>query len=450
MNYNNQIQNERGLLASIMVSDDNSIYDNATTLGISEDCFMQSIHRKIFEAMKTLSTKGRPLNEIEVASVLQKEEGIFERINDICASVETSLHWKTFATFLIKEKQCREIKRAYELFAENPDDLEYDENLAKLETAIMQVNRRISDFPDTDQILNESFEDLKRRIRDRGNIGIRTGFSFLDSLHIQKGNLAVLGGRPATGKTALMLNIVANILKQDSPTPILIFSLEMTTSELVSRLISIISGVSASSLNSGLILASDRAKIENAYAFLMEKSKLFHIVDKADMDYLQMLSITRRFKHRYNIGLIFVDYLQLLKPVSKKTSREQEVSEVSRSLKMIAKDLDCAVFALAQLNRETEKENRPPRASDLRESGSIEQDADYIMILSRIMETTRINSSGNEEKAITYNVPDNVNIDKPIIKVHLLKNRHGSIDETDLVFNKAITKFEEYDEREYI
>lgn len=442
MNYN-QIQNEQGLLASIMVSDDNSIYDSAITLGISEDCFLEPIHKKIFEAMKTLSTKNRPLDEVEVASILQSEKGICEKVNDICACVETALHWKTFATFLIKEKQRRDIKRAYELFTENPDNLEYDENLAKLETAILQVNRRISDFPDTVQILNESFEDLKRRIRDRGNIGIRTGFQFLDSLNIQNGNMAVLGGRPATGKTALMLNIVANILKQDSPTPTLIFSLEMTRGELVSRLISSISGVSASNLRNGVILASDRAKIESAYAFLMEKSKLFHIVDKADMNYLQMLSITRKFKHRYNIGLVFVDYLQLLKPVSKKTSREQEVAEVSRSLKEIAKDLDCAVFALAQLNRETEKENRPPRPSDLRESGSIEQDADYIMILSRVIETTHINSSGNEDKITTYNVPDNINFDKPTIKVHLLKNRHGSVNATDLVFNKALTKFEE-------
>lgn len=99
----NQFDNERGLLASIMASDDNSIYDSAITLGISEDCFLTPIHRKIFEAMKTLSTKNRPLDEVEVASALQNEEGIFERINDICASVETSLHWKTFAIFLIRE-----------------------------------------------------------------------------------------------------------------------------------------------------------------------------------------------------------------------------------------------------------------------------------------------------------------------------------------------------------
>lgn len=443
MNYGNQIQNERGLLASIMVSDDNSVYDNATTLGISEDCFLESIHRKIFEAMKTLSAKNKPLNEVEVASVLQNEEGIFKKIDDICASVETSLHWKTFATFLIKEKQRRDIKRAYELFTENPDNLDHDENLAKLENSIFQVNGKISDFPNTVQILNESLEELKRRIDNRGNIGIRTGFQFLDSLHIQNGNMAVLGGRPATGKTALMLNIVANILKQDRPTPILIFSLEMTRSELVSRLISLISGVSASSLRNGIIPATDIPKIEGAFFFLTKKSKLFHIVDKANMDYLQMLSWARKFKQRYGIGLIFVDYLQLLKPASRKTSREQEVSEVSRSLKEIAKDLDCAVFALAQLNRETEKENRPPRPSDLRESGSIEQDADYIMILSRVIETTHINSSGNEEKITTYNVPDNINFDKPTIKVHLLKNRHGSVNATDLVFNKALTKFEE-------
>ena len=431
----NHFDNERGLLASIMVSDDNSVYDNATTLGISEDCFLEPIHKKIFEAMKTLSTKGRPLNEVEVASALQNEEGIFERINDICASVETSLHWKTFATFLIKEKQRREIKRAYELFAENPDNLEHGENLAKLETAIMQVNRRISDFPDTDQILNESLEDLKRRIRDRGDIGIRTGFSVLDSLHIQKGNLAVLGGRPATGKTALMLNIVANILKQDKPTPMLIFSLEMTREELVSRLISLISGVSASGLRNGVILATDKAKIENAYAFLRGKSKLFHIIDKAGMNYLQMLSYARKYKHKYGIGLIFVDYLQLIKPVSKKSIREQEVAEVSRSLKEIAKDLECSVIALVQLNRETEKENRPPRASDIRESGSIEQDADYIIMLSRVIEDAR---------TTTYNIPDSSSIAKPTIKVHIVKNRHGSVDEDDLIFNKELTKFEIY------
>ena len=442
MNYN-QIQNEQGLLASIMASDDNSVYDSAITLGISEDCFLEPIHRKIFEAMKTLSTKNRPLDEVEVASILQSEKGICEKVNDIRACVETALHWKTFATFLINEKQRREIKRAYYLFAENPDNLEHDENLAKFEDSIFQVNGKISDFPDTAQILNESFEDLKRRIRDKGNIGIRTGFQFLDSLHIQNGNMAVLGGRPATGKTALMLNIVANILKQDSPTPTLIFSLEMTRSELVSRLISSISGVSASNLRNGVILATDKAKIENAYAFLMEKSKLFHIVDKADMNYLQMLSWARKYKQRYDIGLICVDYLQLLKPVSKKSIREQEVAEVSRNLKAIAKDLECSVIALAQLNRETEKENRPPRASDIRESGSIEQDADYIIMLSRVVKDTRT-IAGREEKITTYNIPDSASISKPIIKVHIVKNRHGSVGEDDLIFNKELTKFEIY------
>ena len=439
----NQFDNERGLLASIMASDDNSIYDSAITLGISEDCFLTPIHRKIFEAMKTLSTKNRPLDEVEVASILQSEEGICEKVNDIRASVETSLHWKTYAIFLRNEEQRREIKRAYELFAENPDNLEHGENLAKLETAIMQVNRRISDFPDTDQILNESLEDLKRRIRDRGDIGIRTGFSVLDSLHIQKGNLAVLGGRPATGKTALMLNIVANILKQDKPTPMLIFSLEMTREELVSRLISLISGVSASGLRNGVILATDKAKIENAYAFLRGKSKLFHIIDKAGMNYLQMLSYARKYKHKYGIGLIFVDYLQLIKPVSKKSIREQEVAEVSRSLKEIAKDLECSVIALVQLNRETEKENRPPRASDIRESGSIEQDADYIIMLSRVVKGTRT-IAGREEKITTYNIPDSASISKPIIKVHIVKNRHGSVGEDDFIFNKELTKFEIY------
>ncbi|MFR6034171.1 MAG: DnaB-like helicase C-terminal domain-containing protein [Bacilli bacterium] len=127
----------------------------------------------------------------------------------------------------------------------------------------------------------------------------------------------------------------------------------------------------------------------------MEKSKLFHIVDKADMNYLQMLSYARKYKHKYGIGLIFVDYLQLIKPVSKKSIREQEVAEVSRSLKEIAKDLECSVIALVQLNRETEKENRPPRASDIRESGSIEQDADYIIMLSRVVKDTR---QSQEEK----------------------------------------------------
>ena len=443
MNYNNQIQNERGLLASIMVSDDNSIYDNAITLGISEECFLEPFHRRIFDAMKTLSAKGKLLNAVEIADILQHEEEIFTKLSDICLSVETPLHWNTFASFLIKERQCREIKKAYYLFTENPDNLEHGENLAKLENSIFQVNGKISDFPDTAQILNDSFEELKRRIGNRGNIGIRTGFQFLDSLNIQNGNLAVLGGRPATGKTALVLNIVANILKQDNPTPTLIFSLEMTRGELISRLISLISGISASNLRSGIIPAADISKIENAYAYLMERKNLFHIIDKADMNYLQMLSWARKFKQRYGIGLIFVDYLQLLKPVSRKTSREQEVSEVSRSLKEIAKDLDCAVIALAQLNRETEKENRPPRPSDLRESGSIEQDVDYIMSLSRVIEITRINNSGTEEKITTYNVPDNINIDKPIIKVHLLKNRHGSVNATDLIFNKALTKFEE-------
>ena len=219
----------------------------------------------------------------------------------------------------------------------------------------------------------------------------------------------------------------------------------MTRDELVSRLISLISGISASRLRNGIIPSSEKDKIKGAYSYLMERRNLFHIIDKADMNYVQMLSYARKFKQRYNIGLVCVDYLQLLKPLSRKMSREQEVAEVSRSLKAIAKDLDCAVLALAQLNRETEKENRPPRPSDLRESGSIEQDADYIMILSRVLEETRINNAGEEEKITTYNIPDSESMRTPIIKVNILKNRHGSVGEANLMFKKELTKFETCD-----
>lgn len=443
--YTNNFYNERGLLASIMLSDDNSIYDNAIMLGVSGDCFLSAIHRKIFETMNALSEKNKPLSPVEISNALPRESGIYKKLADICTCVQTTLHWSAFATALIKEKQRREIKQAYELFMENPDNLSHGENLAQLETAILQVNRKISDFPDTAQILNESLEDLKNRINNGGNVGIRTGFPFLDSLHIQKGNMVVLGGRPATGKTALMLNIVSNILKQPQPTPTLIFSIEMTRDELVSRLISLISGISASRLRNGIIPSSEKHKIKDAYSYLMERRNLFHIIDKADMNYVQMLSYARKFKQRYNIGLVCVDYLQLLKPLSRKVSREQEVAEVSRSLKAIAKDLDCAVLALAQLNRETEKENRPPRPSDLRESGSIEQDADYIMILSRVLEETRINNVGEEEKITTYNIPDSESMRTPIIKVNILKNRHGSVGEANLMFKKELTKFETCD-----
>lgn len=438
-------QNEKGLLASIMLADDSSIYDEAITLGITGECFTSSLYRKIFETMGVLAEKNIPISAVELANALPNEPQAHKKLAEICGCVETITHWKAFATAIIVEKQRRDVKRAYELFVENPNNLDHGENLATLETAILTVNRKVSDFPDTAQILNESLEELKKRIASGGRVGIKTGFSFLDALNMQTGNLAVLGGRPATGKTALMLNIVANILAQPKPTPMLIFSLEMTRGELISRLISLIGRVWASALRCGRMTVGDAKKAEQAYAYLMDRRTLFHIIDKADLNYMQMLSYARKFKQRYNIGMVCVDYLQLLKPISRKTSREQEVAEVSRSLKVIAKDLDCVVLALAQLNRQTEQENRPPRASDLRESGAIEQDADYIMILSRVMEEMRINERGEEEKITVYNVPDTETAQSPIIKVNILKNRHGQVGEKNLRFNRQLTKFEEAD-----
>jgi replicative DNA helicase len=248
---------------------------------------------------------------------------------------------------------------------------------------------------------------------------------------LHENEMIVIAGRPGTGKTSIALNIVENALFLNPPVPTLVFSLEMLSKQLYMRMIAARARIDQYMLGEGRL---ERGRMEDIMTAVKElKGSPLWIDDTEGLSILEMRAKARRLNQQLQqsgskLGLIVVDYLQLLKGSDPSKPREQEVAEISRGMKSMAKELKVPVIVLAQLNREADKDNyRPPRPSDLRESGSIEQDADSIILLSR-----------------RKNTDDAIASDRWVIRVDVAKNRHGSTGDSDLLFNRSYTRYENY------
>ncbi|QPJ58477.1 hypothetical protein E5P55_00620 [Candidatus Pinguicoccus supinus] len=259
------------------------------------------------------------------------------------------------------------------------------------------------------------------------NLGIMTGFQDLDRLlySIQGGDLCIVAARPGLGKTSFSLNIIENVVLKNSNIGILFFSLEMTSEQLLTRLLCTISKLNLHSIREGIL---DKLKFKILCKNINKLKKINLWVD--DSSYLNILDIKSKIKkfHSSNdLGLVIIDYIQLVDNINSRLNREQQISHVSRTLKNIAKEFRIPIIALSQLNRESEKIERDPKLSDLRESGSIEQDADSVIIIT--------------------NYVKNFNFKNPHLNVRQLfvaKNRNGPTGTATLIFNNSITKFENH------
>jgi replicative DNA helicase len=401
---------------------------------LKEDDFYREAHRRIFSAILHLYEHSEPVDLITLSEVLKTRGdldavGGVEYLNSLVNGVPTAANISYYAK-IIKEKAIlrKLINRATEIVSQSYSNSgDVDEFIDQAERTIFEISEdrvRPSFYPIKD-LIKSSFKTIERLYEKRQLItGVPTGFQRLDELTsgLQPADLIIIAGRPSMGKTAFALNIAQHASVR-ATTPAAIFSLEMSKEQLALRMLCSEAKVDAHRLRGGFLSEADWPKLTRAAGSLSE-APLF-IDDTPGLSALEMRAKARRLKIEHNLGLVIVDYLQLMRGRASADSREQEISDISRSLKALAKELSIPVIALSQLNRRVEERgDKRPQLSDLRESGAIEQDADVILFLYR--DEVYNKSEENRGKA----------------EIIIGKQRNGPTDKVDLAFLDKYTRFE--------
>jgi replicative DNA helicase len=434
------IEAEQSLLGCLLI-DKESIIKIADTL--HGDDFYRDSHQKIFEAALQLFEHHDPIDILSVGNRLE-EQGVLPRVGgraylvELSNRVPTSAHVVHYGEIVQKKATLRRLlQAASEITAigfEEDEDVEMSIDAA--ERALFNVSEKYNKntFVSIRSVLHDAFDRIDELHRDRGKLrGVSTGFRELDSLlaGLQKSDLVILAARPSVGKTSLALDIARQI-GVEAKIPVGVFSLEMSKEQLVDRMICAQANVDLWKLRTGRLSDQDDdfPRIGHALGELSE-APIF-IDDSAALNVMQLRTKARRLKTEHGLGLIIVDYLQLMEGRSRKGSdnRVQEVSEISRGLKQIAKELNVPVLALAQLSRAVEL-NKPaiPRLSHLRDSGSIEQDADVVLFIYR-----KAADRGFRTEDIP---PEEINI----AEIHIAKHRNGPTGMIRLFFEKKRASF---------
>lgn len=357
--------------------------------------FYDNRHEIIYGAMFSLYERHRPVDLLTLSDELNKKSqlelvGGSTYLTELTNYVPTAAHAEAYADMIIQKAMRRRLIKASSDIA----TLGYDEekNIQELletaEAELFSVSDAGTkqDLVSLEQILTESFDRIEELHRDRGKLrGVKTGYRDIDNMTagLQKSDLLILAARPAMGKSTFALNLAYNIATKEKQA-VLVFSLEMSKEQLVDRMLAEAAGVDAWNIRTGNLSDDDFEKLSNAMGEMAE-APIF-IDDTPGMTVLEMRTKARREAHNQPLGLIVIDYLQLMQGSGRSGSdnRVQEVSEISRGLKLIARELNVPVLALSQLSRSVESRNpQIPQLADLRESGSIEQDADIVMFIYR-------------------------------------------------------------------
>ena len=410
---------------------------------IHADAFYSEKHRIIYRAMLSLWQKNEPIDVESVRSALSDQKqlepvGGVMYLAELAAEVPAASNARHYANQVQKKSMLRNLIDAGEYVAELGYDEgeELEEVLDKAEKKIYEVTATptLSKFTPLRESLTEAWARLEHLQEHKDEMrGIRTGFKELDNLlaGFQKSDLIILAARPSMGKTALALDI-ARQTAVHYQTPVGIFSLEMSAQQLVDRMVAAEARVNSWNLRTGRISdKEDFARIHDAYDRLSQ-APIF-IDDQPGNNILKMRAVARRLKREQGLGLLVVDYLQLMMPTNTRASDNlvQQVTEISRSLKNLARELDVPVLALSQLSRAVEQRRGKPRLSDLRDSGSIEQDADVVMFIHR------------DDKM-------NENSERPnIAEILIEKHRNGPIGKVEFYFDDKRTTFNSIDKSDF-
>ncbi len=429
----NDIEAEQAVLGSMLI--DRDAVTSAMEI-LKKDDFYREDNKAIFEAMVNLYNRPEPIDIITVKDELQsigkfEVVGGLEYLADLPEKVPTTANVDRYIKIVEEKSALRSlIKTSNELitlgYDETQDVNALMDQAEKKVFDLMQDRNQTGFYPIKD-VLVDSFAQLERLYNEKQGItGVPSGFAELDmkTAGFHDSELIILAARPAMGKTALALNIATNVAVR-SNTPVLIFSLEMSKEQLVNRILCSEAMIDSNKLRTGRIEENDWVKIVDVLDPLSESE--IYIDDTAGISITEIRAKARKLKLEKNIGLIVIDYLQLIQGSGSRRigSREQEISEISRSLKILAKELNVPVIALSQLSRAAEQRNdHRPMLSDLRESGSIEQDADIVMFLYR-------DDYYNDESE-----------KKNIAEVIIAKNRSGSAGIAELLWMSNYTKFD--------
>lgn len=428
----NSPEAERGVLGCILLSPATCLPE-AVQL-VKPECFYDLRNRSIFESMLKLSEKPTPIDTILLCQELKNTNmlegcGGYAYVATLPDSVPSSANLSYYARVVVEKYVLRElIQASTEVIGRLYDhEGDVDNVLDSVESRIMSVraNLRRGEITDIRDSVREVINDVELQNSEAHKlIGLPSGFSDLDQITggFRNGDFIIIAARPSLGKTSLAMNM-ADHIAIDLRIPVGIFSLEMTRKQLVSRMMSSRSRVNLTHTRGRELYERESPRIVGASGKVAGAP--IYIDDTGGLSILELRSRARLMKQKHGVRVILVDYLQLATSTQRRArdSREQEVSDVSMGMKSLAKELDLPIIALAQLNRDIEKDkNRKPRLSDLRSSGSLEQDADVVAFL--------------------YNASDDTYSD--VIPVNLLvaKHRNGPLGEVHFTFLKDITRFE--------
>lgn len=408
---------------------------------LSPEDFYREAHKKIYNSMLELFDKNEPIDLITITEHL-KDKGELEDVgglsylSNLATVVPTSANIRYHAKLVREKALLRSLLRACTEIVtkvyEEPEDAE--EMLDYAEKLIFEISERrtTTNFFHMKDVVKHTFKIIESMYEKKALItGIPSGFKDLDELTsgFQPGDLIIIGGRPGMGKTAFSLNIAQHV-GVELGEPVAFFSLEMSKEQIAMRLLSSLAMVNASALRKGFISKRDWERLTDSAVRLSESP--IYIDDSSQLSVLEIRAKARRLKmEKGRLSLIIIDYLQLMKSRSSYDRREQEISEISRSLKAMAKELKVPVIALSQLNRSVEKTtDRRPTLANLRESGAIEQDADVIIFLYRD-EVYNKKNPANKGKA----------------EVIVAKQRNGPTDTVYLTFLSDYTRFLDFTDK---
>ena len=439
----NSVDSEQSVLGGLLLHNDS--WDSVVNI-LGSDDFYQTSHRIIYDAIVTLLEHDKPADILTVKEQVIKshdEESIggFTYLAQIAENTPSVSNIEAYAKHVRELSIYRQLTKIGKELADtafNPKDIEVNDLLDLSERKIFEIAEQVSRNKQEITNVKDIIKDVVNRVHEmqelKGYKGAETGFSEFDKLTsgLQNGDLIIIAGRPSMGKTALSMNIVEHVAIHNS-TPVAVFSLEMPTEQLVIRMISSFGRIDSSKLRDGDMSEIDWNSFNHAVRAFEENTIL--IDETPSITPTEIRAKCRRLKRRYpDLGLIMVDYLQLMTVHGKSENRVQEISEISRSLKSLAKEINVPVIALSQLNRGVESraktgKGRIPQMADLRESGSIEQDADIIGFIYR-------DEVYHDD---TYTNPEEVGK----ADLRIAKHRNGATGNIKLAFVGQYSRFED-------
>jgi len=434
------IDMERALLGALMLNQ-SAMYEVADVVGV--DSFYAGKHRVVFDAMLTLHSKGEPIDLVTISGKLKERKQLQEvggaaYLSDLVSAAASPGSARHYAQAVQSKYVLRSLIDAANTIGELgfEEDRDIEQILDEAQQAVFAVTQAptLRSFKELKEQLGSAMERIEQLQKHAGTLrGIPTGFTQLDNMlaGLQKSDLIILAARPSMGKTALALDIARQTATKHQ-TPVGIFSLEMSSDQLVDRMLSAQAGVNSWKLRTGKIKSDDDfSRLQDALGVLSEAP--IYIDDKPSMSVLSMRSVARRLKMEKGLQLIIVDYLQLITPTNFRQTDNlvQQTTEISRGLKAMARELEVPVLALSQLSRAVEQRRGRPRLSDLRDSGSIEQDADVVMFIHR---DDKMNDTS----------------DRPgVAEILIEKHRNGPTGKIELKFDEEKTTFLPIDKTDF-